>query len=256
MKVVIVDDEPLARERIRTLLASEHDVEVVAECGEGRLAVQAIREHRPDLLFLDVQMPGMNGFGVLTALGSTRLPITIFVTAYDRYAIQAFEVNALDYLLKPFSPKRMRSALERARRELERSDGQDVGQRLVTMLADLGGAKKYQRQLVVRQAGRIVFVKVEEIDWVEAEGNYVRLHVGATSYLIRETMKAMEVKLDPEQFVRIHRSTIVRADCIKELQPLFHGEHAVILRSGVRLVASRGPDNKLKKLLDEGMLKG
>lgn len=256
MKVAIVDDEPLARERIRTLLAHEADVEVVAECGEGRLAVEAVQALRPDLLFLDVQMPGMDGFDVLTALGVPRLPITIFVTAYDRYAIQAFEVNAVDYLLKPFSPKRLRAALDRARRELEKADGQEVGQRLVSMLEHIGGAKKYQRQLVVKQAGRIVFVRVEEIDWIEAEGNYVRLHAGGTSYLIRETMKGIETKLDPEQFVRIHRSTIVQADRIRELQPLFHGEHAVILRNGVRLVASRGPDNRLKRLIDEGTLKG
>lgn len=256
MRVAIVDDEPLARERIRGILATEPDVEIVAQCGDGRQAVQAIRDERPDLVFLDVQMPGLDGFGVLAALGPGRLPITIFVTAYDKYAIQAFEVNAVDYLLKPFSPKRLRAAIERARRELEKTDGQDVSQRLATMLADLGGVKKYQRQLVVKQGGRIVFVKVEEIDWIEAEGNYIRLHVGPASYLIRETMKGIESKLDPEHFVRIHRSTIVRADRIKELQPLFHGEHAVILRSGVRLVASRGPDNKLKKLLDEGMLKG
>ncbi|MFN8059825.1 MAG: LytTR family DNA-binding domain-containing protein [Vicinamibacterales bacterium] len=256
IRAMVVDDEPLARERVRSLLAAEADVELVAEAGDGKSAVAAVLEHQPDLIFLDVQMPGLDGFAVLRALPADALPATIFVTAFDRYAIRAFEVNALDYLLKPFSPRRFKAALDRARQELEKSPDASATTRLRTLLQDLENGRRYQRQLVIKSGGRIVFLRVEEVDCLEAEGNYVRVHAGSMSYLIRETMKNMETRLDPDQFVRIHRSTIVQADRIKELQPLTHGEYAVILRDGRRLTASRGPDNRLRRLIDAGVLRG
>jgi two-component system, LytTR family, response regulator len=251
IRVCIADDEPLARERLRTLLQHEPDVHVVSECADGAEAIAEIERERPDLVFLDVQMPVVDGFGVLRALDSPLPPAVIFVTAYDKYALQAFDVHALDYLLKPFNGHRFRKALQRARLELMKEHpGSGVSERLLSLLEELKQERKPQERLILKTSGRVFFLKVDEIDWVEAEGNYVRLHVGATSHLLRETMKGMEAKLDSSRFIRIHRSTIVNTDRIKELQPLFHGEHAVILQDGTRLTASRGPDNKLKRFLD------
>jgi two-component system LytT family response regulator len=188
---------------------------------------------------------------VLQALDSKLPPAVIFVTAYDQYALQAFEVHALDYLLKPFNSKRFRKAVQRARIELIREGpGHEVSTRLLSLIENLRQDKKPQDRLVLKTSGRVTFLRVDEIDWVEAEGNYVRLHVGASSHLLRETMKGIEAKLDQERFIRIHRSTIVNTDRIKELQPLFHGEYAVILQDGTRLTASRGPENKLRRILD------
>lgn len=249
IRTCIVDDEPLARERIRVLLAGEPDVEIVGESGGGPAAVEIIRAVRPDLLFLDVQMAGPDGFGVLDALGTAVPRAVIFVTAYDQYALQAFEVHALDYLLKPFSSRRFHRALQRARAELLQRAGGGVDERLLSLLDQMRQPRRPER-LVIRSAGRVSFLRVDEIDWVEAEGNYVRLHAGAASHLLRETMKGIEAKLDPDRFIRIHRSTIVNTDRIKELQPLFHGEYAVILRDGTRLTASRGPENKIRRLID------
>jgi two-component system LytT family response regulator len=251
IRTCIVDDEPLARERIRTLLSREPDVEVVGECGDGGEAVTRIREMQPDLLFLDVQMPVMDGFGVLDALDTDLPPAVIFVTAYDQYALRAFEVHALDYLLKPFNGHRFKKAVQRARVELmKEGNGHGVNERLLTLLEHLKQDRKPQERLILKTSGRVTFLKVDEIDWVEAEGNYVRLHVGAISHLLRETMKGIEAKLDADRFIRIHRSTIVNTDRIKELQPLFHGEYAVLLRDGTRLTASRGPENKLRRVLE------
>jgi two-component system, LytTR family, response regulator len=252
IRTCIVDDEPLARERLRTLLAEESDIEVIAECADGGEAIRTIKEQRPDLVFLDVQMPVVDGFGVLESLEGDTPPVVVFVTAYDQYALQAFDVHALDYLLKPFNGRRFRRAVQRARFELLK-DGQaasGVSQRLLSLLETLRQDKKPQERLVLKTAGRVTFLKVDEIDWIEAEGNYVRLHVGAHSHLLRETMKGIETKLDPERFIRIHRSTIVNTDRIRELQPLFHGEYAVTLQDGTRLTASRGPENKLRRMID------
>ncbi|MCL4811720.1 MAG: LytTR family DNA-binding domain-containing protein [Vicinamibacteraceae bacterium] len=251
IRACIVDDEPLARERIRTLLEQESDIEVVGESGDGGEAIAEIRAKKPDLVFLDVQMPVVDGFGVLQAL-DTELPrAVIFVTAYDQYALQAFEVHALDYLLKPFNGKRFKKAIERARDELTKGAGNGgVNERLLSLLENLREERRPPERLVLKSSGRVAFLKVDEIDWIEAEGNYVRLHVGPISHLLRETMKGIEAKLDPNRFIRIHRSTIVNTERIKELQPLFHGEYAVILQDGTRLTASRGPENKLRRLLD------
>jgi two-component system, LytTR family, response regulator len=251
IRTLIVDDEPLARERLRTLLQHESDIQIVGECVDGRQAVTTIASEAPDLVFLDIQMPALDGFGVLQTLEDRPLPAVIFVTAYDQYALRAFDVHALDYLLKPFTARRFQKALQRARGELQREGGQSgIERRLMNLLEDLGGEKRHPKRLVVKSSGRVYFLKVDEIDWIEAEGNYVRLHVGANSHLLRETMKGMEASLDPDRFIRIHRSTIVNTERIRELQPLFHGEYAVILTDSTRLVASRGPENRLRKMLE------
>ncbi|HTV01845.1 MAG TPA: LytTR family DNA-binding domain-containing protein [Luteitalea sp.] len=259
LRTLIVDDEPLARERVRMMLGMHDDVAVVGEYGDGQQAIDAIRTQRPDLVFLDVQMPGVDGFGVLRALEGEVMPYVVFVTAYDQYALRAFEVHALDYVLKPFNAERFSQALQRARAAIAKRDEGETGvdrDRLRSLVASLTAEQREKQRIVVKSSGRVFFVKVDDIDWIEAEGNYVRLHMGAQSHLLRETMKGMESVLDTSQFIRIHRSTIVNADRIRELQPLFHGEYAVILRDGTRLVASRGPDNRLKKLLAEATIHG
>ena len=259
LRTLIVDDEPLARERVRMMLGMHDDVAVVGEYGDGQQAIDAIRTQRPDLVSLDVQMPGVDGFGVLRALEGEVMPYVVFVTAYDQYALRAFEVHALDYVLKPFNAERFSQALQRARGAIAKRDEGEVGvdrDRLRSLVASLTAEQREKQRIVVKSSGRVFFVKVDDIDWIEAEGNYVRLHMGAQSHLLRETMKGMESVLDTSQFIRIHRSTIVNADRIRELQPLFHGEYAVILRDGTRLVASRGPDNRLKKLLAEATIHG
>jgi two-component system LytT family response regulator len=244
---LIVDDEPLARERIRALLAVDPDIEVVAECGDGQAAVSAIHKLTPDLLFLDVQMPDLDGFGVLEAVGAEHMPVTIFVTAFDSYALQAFEVHALDYLLKPFETERFRKALERAKAQIHREQGGEVSQRLLALLEGVTAEHKPLERLVVKAGGRVYFLRTEEIDWIEAAGNYLRLHVGTESHLLRETMNALEARLDPDKFLRIHRSTIVNIERIQELHPWFKGDYVVILRDGTQLTLSRSYRQKLQQ---------
>ena len=249
MRTLIVDDEPLARERLAALLSNEQDVEIVAQCRDGEEAVTAIVDHEPDLVFLDVQMPQMNGFEVIEAVGGERMPLVIFVTAYDQHALRAFQVRALDYLLKPFDRERFNEALERARRQVEREETGDLGRRLLALVKELRRYQPRAERLVVKSGGRLFFLRADEIDWVEAAGNYVRLHVGTTSHLLRETMNAIEGRLDPEKFFRIHRSRIVNMERIQELQPWLNGEYAVLLRTGTRLTLSRGYREKLQDRL-------
>ncbi len=249
IRTLIVDDDPLPRERLAGLLAGEPDIEVVAQCRDGEEAVTAIVDHEPDLVFLDVQMPQMNGFEVIEAVGGERMPLVIFVTAYDQHALRAFQVRALDYLLKPFDRERFREALERARRQVEREETGDLGRRLLALVKDLRRDQPRAERLVVKSGGRLFFLRADEIDWVEAAGNYVRLHVGTTSHLLRETMNAIEGRLDPEKFFRIHRSRIVNMERIQELQPWLNGEYAVLLRTGTRLTLSRGYREKLQERL-------
>ncbi len=252
IRVLIVDDEQIAREGLRTLLASEPDVEIVGECRNGREAIKAIHEKEPDLVLLDVQMPQLSGFDVIERVGVERMPAVVFVTAYDQYALRAFEINALDYLLKPFDEERFRRTLDRARRFFEREGLQDLRQRLSVLLEALDERKQKRAQrLVVKSAGRIFFVNVDEIDWIEAAGNYVALHVGRESHLLRETMNAMEGKLGTDSFVRIRRSAIVNVARIKELRPLFKGEYQIILRDGTRLTSSRRYRDQVNSLLKE-----
>lgn len=251
IRTLICDDEPLARERIKRYLGSEPDIETVGECSNGQEAVAAIAELSPDLLFLDIQMPELDGFGVLKAIGPEKIPVVIFVTAYDKYALSAFDVHALDYLLKPFNRDRFRRALVRARMQIEHDRLGQMDQRLLTLLEDLKTEHKYLERLVVRSVGRVVFLKTDEIDWIEAAGNYVRLHIGRDGHLLRETMSHLEAKLNPDKFLRIHRSTLVNIDCIKELQPLFSGDYTVILRDGRQLTLSRSYREKLLELFDK-----
>src|SRR5436190_1111054 len=239
IRVLIVDDEPPARELIATLLRDEPDVEIVGECANGRKAVTAIERLSPDLVFLDVRMPGLDGFGVLAELPVERWPLIVFVTAYDEHAVRAFDVHALDYLLKPFEYDRLRQALQRAREKLSQRDGPSEQSRMLSLLESLQNRAQSWDRIVVRETGRVTFLKPDEIDWVEAEGNYVCLHFGAKSYLLRETMAETETRLAPKKFLRVSRSALVNLERIKEWQPLFHGDSVLILHDGTRLTVTR-----------------
>lgn len=252
IRVLIVDDEPLARERVRSLLGALPDVECLGECGDGTSAVAAIRKDAPDIVLLDVQMPELDGFGVITQLEGGKMPAIIFVTAYDQFALKAFEVHAVDYLLKPFDKERFVTAMNRAIEHVKRHQAGELSQRLTALLADVRpepAKSKSVDRIAVKSSGRVVFVKVDDIDWIEAADNYVNLHVGAENHLHRETMSSLESQLPSEKFMRISRSTIVNMDRIKELQPLFHGEYAVILRNGAKVTLSRSYREKLDLLM-------
>ena len=257
IRTLIVDDEPIARRGIRQLLRQEPDIAIVGECADGREAVAAIKEQKPDLVFLDVQMPLMSGFGVVEALGAENLPAVVFVTAYDEHAIRAFEVHALDYLLKPVDPERFDKTLARARAQANASKAMGLDHKLAALLRSLDELKATGAQLappgrlVIKEQGRISFLSTDEIDWLCARGNYVELHAGRETHLLRETVEGMELKLNHRKFVRLRRSTIVRTEQIKELHPLFNGEYAVILKDGTRLQSSR----RYRKNLD-ALLKG
>ena len=248
LRAIIVDDETLARTALLRLLKREHDITVIGQCSDGESAVHSIRQMRPDLVFLDGQMPEMDGFQVVETIGPEQMPVTIFVTAFDRYAIRAFDSNAVDYLLKPFSPDRLSRALARARdRWLGRQD-KDAAQRLFSLLGSRLQSD-YAQRLTVASNGRILFVPVEDIDWIEAEGNYARLHVSRKIYDVRETLQALMEKLDPREFVRIHRSTIVNLRRVREVQPWFQGSHIVVLQTGEELRMSRYQRNAVQRLL-------
>ncbi|CAN5869388.1 LytTR family DNA-binding domain-containing protein [soil metagenome] len=249
IRALIADDEPLARERLRMLLADEDWIEVIDEAGDGRAAIDAIRKHRPDLVFLDVQMPGATGFEVIEAIGADRMPFVVFVTAYDQYALKAFDVHAIDYLLKPFDKERFHTGLARARQQIERRSGGELERRLLELVQDLKPAMQRMERFVIKTSGRVFFVRAEEIDWIEAAGNYVKLHVGNDAHLFRETMNALEARLHPDTFYRIHRSHIVNIERVRELQPWFNGEYVVFLKDGTRLTLSRGYREKLQERL-------
>ncbi len=248
IRILIIDDEPLARERIRAMLAGEEEVEIVGECGDGVEAVAAIRKTSPDLLFLDVQMPGMDGFGVLRQFRPEELPVVVFVTAYDRHALKAFEVHALDYLLKPFKQSRFREALQRAREALSNQRAGAASQGLLELLARAKPEREFVSRIAVKTGERTLFLRTDRIDYVEAAGNYVVLHSGKENHVVRETLAALEEKLAPKAFVRINRSTIVNVEQIKELQPLFKGEHVVVLHNGKQFSLTRGV-RELEELL-------
>ena len=239
IRTLVVDDQPLARERLLALLADESDVEVVATATSGPEAVAAIRAHAPDLVFLDMQMPELDGLGVIETVGVEHMPTTIFVTAFDDYAVQAFEVHALDYLLKPFGRQRFQKALSRARAELQRTRSDAITQQLVNLVQNLQAPGAPRDRVILRTGGRVSFVDANQIDWVEAEGNYVRIHVGSDAYLVRETMTSIFDRLRSERFFRIHRSRIVRLASIKELRLASGGDYDVVLKSGERLGLSR-----------------
>lgn len=235
LRAIIADDEPLARERVRSLLAGEPDVEIVTECANGAQALKATQEHKPDLLFLDVQMPRLNGFEVLEALLPEERPEVIFMTAHDEHAIQAFDVNALDYLLKPYTEERFRKAMQRAREQVQKGEPPAKDRKVNDLLSHVHANSPGGGRILVRSPERILFLKPEEIDHVEAAGNYVVLCVGKERHIVRETTAAMEARLTPAGFMRISRSLIVNLSRIREVQPLGPGQYSVLLKNGSRL---------------------
>jgi two-component system, LytTR family, response regulator len=246
IRVLIVDDEPIARRGVRLQLKGDPEIEVIGECANGLEAVAAIQKLEPDLVFLDVQMPEMDGFEVIEAVGVERMPRVIFVTAYDQYTLRAFEVHALDYLLKPFDRERFLKALNYARSSLDRGD---FNRQLIRLLDDRLAARKPLERLVIKSGGRIYFLNVEEIDWIEAADNYVELHVGRESHLLRETISGLAARLDPARFLRVRHSTIVNIERVKELRPLFRGEYLIVLRDGTELTSSRRYRKNLNAIL-------
>jgi two-component system, LytTR family, response regulator len=244
IKVAIVDDEPLAREGLRTLLAADREIEVVAECADGQAAIEAIRRTRPDIVFLDVQMPDLDGFDVLRALAGEPLPAVIFVTAYDKYALKAFEVHAVDYLLKPFHDERFAEALARAKSRR----GENMTDRIARLLDE---RKPKIMRVLVKTGGRVLFIRADEIDWIEAADYYVKLHVAGKVHMLRESMAALEARLDSDVFFRVHRSAIVNLERVRELQPFSRREHVLVLRDGTRLRLTRSRRERLAALLGQ-----
>ncbi len=246
IRTLIVDDEPLAREWVRNGLQDEPDLEVIGECGDGFEAVRAIAAEKPDLVLLDVQMPGLDGFGVLASLEPDNLPAVVFVTAFDRYALKAFEAHAVDYLMKPFSGERLHQAVERARAAIDRSASKDLKTQLRALLDDIERERQYPEWLLIKKEDRSVFLRVEDIDWIESARNNVRLHVGKDVYVYHETTSGIEARLDPKHFFRIHRSTIVHIERIRDMHPWFNGDYAVTLKDGTRLTLSSTYRERLK----------
>jgi len=248
IRVLVVDDEPLARRAIRRFLSKHAGVNVIGECGDGESAVCLIREKKPDLVFLDIQMPEMDGFHVLSEVGADEMPVTIFVTGYDRYALRAFDANAIDYLLKPIGKDRFERALTRAQRRIAGEFKYDEAHRIISSLERLAAVQTYPDRLAIAKNGRVQFVATKDIDWIEADGNYARLHVGKREHEFSETLTSLEEKLNPAEFLRIHRSTIVNIQRIKEIQAWFHGHHRVLLQNGTELRMSRYQREIARKL--------
>lgn len=269
IRALIVDDESLAREVLLVMLGNDPEIEIIAECRNGKEAVAAIRKNSPDVVFLDIHMPEMDGFQVIEQIGAAQMPVTIFVTAYDKHALRAFEMHALDYLLKPFDHDRFDNTLQRVKTIIRQKKLGEISESLLAMLQDVKpkaektssetkdsmpekiAHKETMERVVVRSGGRIYFLKTEEIDWVEGSSNYLSLHIGGETHLIRETMGNFHSRLDSRKFLRIHRSTIVNIDRIKDIRPLFKGEYVITLKSGKRLKASRGYRHEIQSLLDE-----
>ena len=255
IRALVVDDMQLARDRLLRHLRAEDDLEVIGECAGGREAIAAIRDLRPDVLFLDVQMPEVDGFQVLEAVGTAAVPVVIFVTAYDQFALRAFEVSAVDYLLKPYTAERLAAALARARQQLASRGVKEVDARLATLLETIASRTVPPRRMALKLEGKTVIVATDDIDYVEAAGNYVRIVVGREAHIVRDRLSQMEAALDPATFVRIHRSTIVNVNRIKEMQPLFNGDQSIVLRNGTRLTMSRTDRDRLFSLLDQDPLR-
>jgi len=256
IKTLIVDDEPLARRNLRVLLEGDPQIEIMGECRNGREAIKAIESAPPDLLLLDIQMPELDGFDVLAQVGPERMKAIIFVTAFDQYALKAFEVHALDYLLKPFDDARFARALQEAKSQIEKHEISKLSHKLLALLQEREtdrkqrrGQKTYLTRLMIKLASRVILLKVSEIDWIEADGNYAKLHVGRKSHLLREKMQDLEDQLDPRKFVRIHRSIIVNLERIKEMHPHFNGDYILVLEDGTQLKLSRSRRDNLEARL-------
>jgi two-component system LytT family response regulator len=258
IRAIIVDDEKPARRRLRELLEKQPDIAVVAECSNGEEAALQIRALQPDLLLLDVQMPGLDGFGVIGEVGAAHMPATIFVTAYDQYALKAFEVSALDYLLKPFSDERFERSLERVLSFVRTRRGDELSHRIISLLDQIQ-PKQLQNtappldRLMIKDGGRVLFLRVEEIDWIEAAGVYVQVHTAGKTWLHRISLSELEAKLDARQFIRIHRSTIVNLQKVKELRPHSHGDFLLALRDGTELKLSRSYRQKVEASLGQSL---
>jgi two-component system, LytTR family, response regulator len=236
---MIVDDEPLARQRLTRLINAVPDVRLAGECNDGVEAIERIRALKPDIVFLDVQMPEVDGFGVVEALAEEEMPLVIFVTAYDQHAVRAFEIHAVDYLLKPFDDERFTKALLRARAILEQGGRPGEAGRLMRMLKEIGSGAGGMKRIIVRSSGHVTFIRTSDVDWIEAQGDYVSLHYQGKRHLVRENIGVLEDQVRPQGFARIHRSTIVNIGRVKELQPLFHGDYTVVMTDGTRLTMSR-----------------
>lgn len=257
MKILIVDDEPLARERIREMLKGETNIEMIAEAENGSGALQAIENYLPDIVFLDIQMPDLDGFRVLEKLDAetlAQIPAIIFVTAFDQYAVRAFEFNALDYLLKPFDRDRFAATLKRAKSRINQSSNDDFNQRILNLLQQMNSASHYLEWLTIKKEERIRLLKTKDIQWIEAQGNYVLLKFTEQSELIRETMDNLETQLDPRIFVRIHRSAVINANYIRELQVWRRGEYRVIMQDGKAFTLSRGYRHRLDEFLKKRLV--
>jgi two-component system, LytTR family, response regulator len=263
IRAIIVDDEPTARRGVRLLLERDGGVEIVGEAATGVEAAELIVREKPDLAFLDVQMPGSDGFEALSKIGPAMAPAVVFVTAYDEHALRAFEVNAIDYLLKPYDDARFAAALRRAKDEVRRRQADNVNSRLSQLLdylqqngannAAAQSAEKPGERILIKSSGEIFFLKAEEVDWIEAEGDYMKFHVAGRAHLMRETMARLEARLDPKRFIRIHRSTIVNIDRLRKLSPSFAGEYAVVLHDGTKLKLSRGYHERIATLLKQAL---
>ena len=249
LSAVIADDEPLARERIRTLLAAFPDVAVVGEARDGNETVAKVRELRPSLLFLDVQMPEGDGFSVLEKLPPGATPAVIFVTAYDAFALRAFEVHAVDYLLKPFTRARFTRAMGHVLEKLAQPTRSGIEPEIISLLQSIRAERRTQERVAIRTGEAVYFVRIADIEWLEASGNYVKIHAGGQEHLLRDSLKSFEERLDPDRFLRVHRSAIVNVDSIQRLEPWFHGEYAVVLRDGTRLMSSRTYSERLRKII-------
>jgi two-component system LytT family response regulator len=251
IRVLIVEDEAPARQRLADLLRKDAQIDSILEAGDGITAVEMIQSHRPELVFLDVQMPELDGLGVIDAIGAGQMPLTVFVTAYDQHAIRAFESNALDYLLKPFSDERFEAALHRAKLRLRERSTSELGQRMIKMLSAAPQAQRSWDRLVVKSAGSTCFIRVTEIDWIEAAGVYVNLYVAGKQLLYRASLQELSERLDPRRFVRVHRSAIVNIESIVQLEPISHGEFDVVLKNGARTRVSRNYRAQLESRLGQ-----
>lgn len=255
IRAAIIDDEPFARDRVRLILAEDAEIEIVGEAGDGVEAVSLIRRTRPDLVFLDVQMPGQNGFDVLAELAPEETPVVVFLTAYERYAVKAFEAAALDYLLKPFDEERLQKAVARAKAQIDagadRSESAPKNEEEPETGEIFKTDEGFLERVLVKKGGRVFFFNADEIEWIEAYGNYVRLHFERATHLLRETISSMETRLDPKKFARVHRSGLVNLERVRELQPMFGGRARIILKSGAEIAASRRYFSKLSKMLEK-----
>ena len=249
--VLVADDETPARQRLIDLLAKDAQIASVTEAADGEAAVESIEKKRPDLVFLDVQMPELDGLGVIDAIGAAQMPLTVFVTAYDQHAIRAFEANALDYLLKPFSDERFEATMTRVKARLDERSIGEFGQRILKMVAAAPAAERRLDRLVVKSAGSTRFIRAIDIDWIEAAGVYVTLHVGGKELLYRAALNDLAERLDPRRFVRVHRSAVVNIESIVQLEPMSHGEFEAVLKNGSRTRVSRTYRAQLEKRLGQ-----